>query len=184
MIKRVDMIKPFEFILKINENIICQRYFNVKRYNEQCRESLEIKEMMDEIMGLNGFSKLGIIPEFFKFECMANSYKPYFSQNNHYNDKIDVFKFEVWRNNSHEIRNGEELDIALLQREMIASSFFDGKIFHPNVRYDINIRPIIPDITRIITKHLSFRKYTKTYGDISLKRHNKLSVKDLQKIVQ
>jgi len=183
MRKKTELIKPYEFILRINENIICQRYFNIKNYNEECRESLEIKEMMDEIMGMNGFLTLGIIPEFFKFQCITNSYKPYFSQNNHYNDKDDVFNLEIYKNNSSKIKiKDEELDMDLFKKELIVSGNFNGNVFHPNVRYDINIRPIIPDITRIIVNYMSLKNYTKTYGVVQLKRHNKLTVKDLQKI--
>ena len=86
MNKKTEIVKPFEFSLRINNHIICQRYFSIKNYNNDSRESLEIKEMMDDIIGVNQELKLGIIPEFFKQQCIANSYKPYYSQNNHLND--------------------------------------------------------------------------------------------------
>jgi len=41
------IVRTFEFVLKINEDIICQRYFSIKNYNRECRESLEIKQMID-----------------------------------------------------------------------------------------------------------------------------------------
>ena len=31
----------FEFILRINDNIICQRYFNIRGYNNRAKESME-----------------------------------------------------------------------------------------------------------------------------------------------
>ena len=43
----------FEFILYINDHIICQRYFNIRDYNEDCLNSYELKELMDNIAGMN-----------------------------------------------------------------------------------------------------------------------------------
>lgn len=58
----------FEFILYINDHIICQRYFNIRDYNENSVKSLEIKELMDNIVGMNNgdFGYLGIIPKYLK----------------------------------------------------------------------------------------------------------------------
>ena len=40
---------PFEFYLYINENIVCQRYFQMKGYNEKVLKSLELKELIDKV---------------------------------------------------------------------------------------------------------------------------------------
>lgn len=42
---------PFEFILYVNNNIICQRFFDITNYNEEVLKSYELKELMDEITG-------------------------------------------------------------------------------------------------------------------------------------
>lgn len=183
MSRRKEIVKPFEFSLMINDNIICQRYFIIKNYNNDCRESLEIKDMMDDIMGVNQQMELGLIPEFFKYKCMDNSHKPYYSQNNHLANKEDIFTFEVSKNNVNKLRdqNGN-FDLADLQTESLAIGMFDGKIFHPNVRYEIDIRSIIPDIIRIIQDHLSSKSFVKSYGSVELVRNNKLSYEDISRI--
>ena len=38
-----DVVK-LEFLLKLNENIVVQRYFNVRGYNPNARKSLELIE--------------------------------------------------------------------------------------------------------------------------------------------
>jgi hypothetical protein len=51
----------FEFSLFINNHIICQRYFNVRDYNEDSIKSLEMKELIDNIVGVNNgtFGEIG-----------------------------------------------------------------------------------------------------------------------------
>lgn len=39
----------FQFILFINDNVICQRYFKINGFNEESLNSLELKNVIDEI---------------------------------------------------------------------------------------------------------------------------------------
>jgi hypothetical protein len=181
-----QIVKPFEFVLRINDHIICQRYFNIKNYNNDCRESLEMKEMMDDIMGVNQQARLGVIPEFFKWQCMDYTIKendlPYNSQNKSA-DKDDKFTLEILKNNVNRLRdkNGD-FDLDDLQKESLAIGMFDGKIFHPSVRYEIDVRSIIPDIIVTIQDAMNQKKYTKTYGSERLVRHNRLTSEDYARL--
>jgi len=58
----------FEFILYINNHIICQRFFHIRDFNEASPKSLEIKHLMDSICGtnINEFGQMGIIPNHLK----------------------------------------------------------------------------------------------------------------------
>lgn len=42
----------FQFILSLNENIICQRYFRINGFNNDSLESCELKETIDEIVDM------------------------------------------------------------------------------------------------------------------------------------
>lgn len=42
----------FQFLLSINDNIICQRYFRINGFNNDSLESEELKDVMDEIVRL------------------------------------------------------------------------------------------------------------------------------------
>ena len=42
-------ITKFEFLLTIDDNIICQRYFNVRKYNPQTRDSIDVYDTMSYI---------------------------------------------------------------------------------------------------------------------------------------
>ena len=101
----------FEFVLYINngrneqesDNIICQRLFDVKNYNDEVIGSLELKQLMDDIAGIhNGtYGHMGIIPRFFKEqskEVCWKQYKPYLISKNDTKDIFeneDLFTFEI-----------------------------------------------------------------------------------------
>jgi len=183
-----QIVKPFEFVLRINTYIICQRYFNIKGYNPDCRESLEIKEMVDDITGVNQSKELGVIPEFFKVggmdHTMNDNELPYYQQNRTY-DKDDIFTFEILRNNVNKLRDKTgDFNLDDLQKQSIIKSMFDGNLFHPNVRYEIDIRSIIPEIIHIIQNGMSLNEYTMFYGPVKLSRFNKLTSEEYSKIYQ
>ena len=142
----------FEFFFYINNKIICQRFFNIKEYNEKVLSSLELKELMDNITGLNtnGFVELGIIPNMLKnktIEYLWENYNPYYiqtieeSKNNF--DKIDVFQFEI-----------------RVDKKTVCKSQFSGNLFPPKVRYSVDIKEIIPSIITEIKDYFSQKRYT------------------------
>ena len=50
MREKNDNSTKFEFLLKLNDNIVCQRYFNVKSYNPKTLKSLELhQEVLDVV---------------------------------------------------------------------------------------------------------------------------------------
>jgi len=165
MIEENKYVTPYEFLLKINDNIILQRYFNVRNYNSKSINSLEIIEMMDELMEVSTYQyNIGLIPNFFKKLCVNklwSSYHPKYIQTNvkvkdNYENE-DVFNFEVLVNN-----------------KIVAKSSFSANLFQYSVRRSIDIRKIIPEIIKIICYYLSLKEYTHNYGDVELiKNHIK-----------
>ena len=158
----------FEFILYINngrneqesDHIICQRLFDVKNYNEDVLKSLELKELMDLIAGVNNgqYGMMGIIPSFFKEqskEVCWKQYKPYLigkSDTKNIFENEDLFTFEI-----------------RVDKKPVAKSVFSGNWFQTDVRYAVNIRDIIPTIIEEIQKTFSQNDYTTTYGQYELK---------------
>jgi len=143
----------FEFVLYINDHIICQRYFNIRDYNEDSIMSLELKELMDNIVGMsNGdWGELGIIPRQLKkksVDYLWETYNPYFTQQDeiikNIFDKLDDFQFEI-----------------KVDKLIVAKSGFSGNYFQPKVRYAVDVREIIPSIMHEIRFYLSQKNYTK-----------------------
>jgi len=138
----------FEFVLRINNHIICQRYFNIRDFDDdQIIGLYEMKDLMDNICGMNNgqFGSLGIIPRFLKeksVDYLWSNYNPYFSNsetNNKSNsDRIDNFQFEI-----------------RIDKRTVSQSIFSGNAFPPKVRYAVDIKEIIPNIINEIREQLS-----------------------------
>lgn len=141
----------FQFVLYINDNIICQRYFNVSDFNEKSLKSLELKELMLNITGMNNgkLGSLGIIPKFLQKKALTylwDSYNPYIQQTEEnirtVVDKKDVFQFEI-----------------KMDEKVVAKSQFSGSYFPPKIRYAVDVREIIPEIINEIKTYFSLEKY-------------------------
>lgn len=150
----------FEFVLYINNKIICQRYFNIRDYNEDSIKSLEMKELIDNIVGMNNddIGTLGIIPNYLKnksVDYLWDNFNPYYVQTEEttkFNtDKEDTFQFEI-----------------KVDKMTVAKSQFQGNLFPPKVRYQVDIREITPLIMAEIRHFLSQKKYTKEYAEVVL----------------
>lgn len=144
----------FEFVLYINNNIICQRYVSIRDFNEESINSFEFKEMMDNIAGMNNgqYGYLGIIPSHLKAKSMNylwDNYKPYYTpypteEGKNLFEKEDKFQFEI-----------------KIDKVSIAKSEFSGNFFPTEIRYKVNIKEIIPEIMSEIRYFLSLKKYNK-----------------------
>lgn len=151
-VKKIEE-QRFEFVLYINEHIICQRYFNIRDYNEDSIHSLEMKELIDNIAGMNidSFGTMGIIPTYLKaksVDYLWDNYNPYYTQtedgNKVTNEKVDNFQFEI-----------------KVDKVSVAKTQFSGNVFPSKVRYAVNIKEIIPAIMAEIRHFLSQKNYQK-----------------------
>lgn len=157
-----EMVNPFEFVLSINDNIICQRYFNIKNYNEDFRESLEVREMLDEVMGMSDSYELGIIPNFFKKKCVDKLWSTYNSS--YLQNTIRV-------KDIYEIPDNFHFQV-MVNKEVVAATSCSANLYQYNVRRNIDVRDIIPEIVRTVSHYMSLKNYTKEYSGIKLNRHN------------
>ena len=49
MKKNQDNIQKCEFLLKLNDNIVCQRYFTVRNFNRYATNSMELHNLVTDI---------------------------------------------------------------------------------------------------------------------------------------
>ncbi len=187
---------PFEFVLKINGNIICQRYFPIYNFNEDVIDSLEMKELLDRIVGMNNLSgwEMGVIPDFLKKR--SSEYLQFFEDRQHssYNNK-DGKNRNIW-----EKKDTYTFEIKI-DGEVVGISQFDGNTFPPKIRYMVNLHhqtniwgekehndkglpiqlDILPRITKDIKKTFSQKSYTKEYMGYSLDYNTKLRAEYTEK---
>ena len=149
----------FEFVFYINKHIICQRYFSIKDYNEDSVYSLEMKELMDRLVAIDdGYGRMGIIPANLKEKSedylwkFFNSYaEPKAEEYKNIFEKEDIFDFEI-----------------KVDKMTVAQSFFSGNFFPPQIRYQVDIKELIPSIISEIKDAMSLKNYTTSYANVEL----------------
>jgi len=156
----------FEFTLYINEKkereennrpIICQRYFNVRHFNKEVINSLEMKELMDNLVGMSS-QPMGLIPSYLKdisenYIWRNYKYFRYYAKESEDSFKNeDIFTFEL-----------------KVDKKVVARSIFSGNWFPTEVRYAVNIKKIIPKIISEIEYYFSLDEYETEYEGYNLK---------------
>jgi hypothetical protein len=155
--KKVYKTFPYEFLFLINGNPIVGRNFPVYNFNKSSIGSLEMKELIDDCVDT--------LKNHFKnktYDYMCKYYNPYFYTTAEENasdefemkniyDKEDFFTFQI-----------------LHKKRVVAEKIFSGNDYPPKVRYDVDIRKILPVITNQVQQGLSQKNYTKKYCDYNL----------------
>lgn len=152
--KKVDE-ERFEFVLHINNKIVCQRFFDIRKFNEESVKSIEIKELMDILVGMNtdNIGSMGLIPTHLKSKSVDyiwDSYNPYYVRTEESvtpTYKENTFQFEI-----------------KVDKVTVAKSQFSGSGF---LSSKVDIKEIIPTIIYEIRNYLSRKTYSKKYMDVT-----------------
>ena len=142
--KEQDVTK-LEFLMMVNDNIIVQRFFNVKDYNPSARNSIDFHEFMNELVeSLNYQLKMKSVTY-----LLENQY--------------DVIHNPGMLNTSF-IDGPEYFNIYLKQGDkLLCYRKFDAKIYPPKVRYTVDLRPRLKNILSELTDIFSGRKFNYFY---------------------
>jgi len=142
-------VTKFEFLLTLEGNIICQRFFNVREHNPQSRRSMDlheyVKEISDEI-----FDGLRIKTSDYLYENREYFYGLNNAEANE-NDEKEHFLLEI--------KMGDDVFI---------SRIFPAYFFHPKVRYTVDIRPNLKRYLSVLTDILSTEVLETTYLNYQL----------------
>jgi hypothetical protein len=142
-------ITKFEFLLTLENNIVIQRFFNVKDYNPESRHSLLLYNCVKDICN--------DIQHGLKIKSMEHVYedqKIFFDIDDEINEDINEVIIEPPQNFLLEIKLGDEI---LMQR------IFPAHIYHPKARYTVDIRPkvrtILGDLTYVLSSKEQITEY-------------------------
>ena len=144
---------PYEFLLLINNKPIVGRNFQIKGFNAQSLRSLELKETIDEAIYI-------IRKQFKERSCdyLYKYYNPYITQPpSDINEKKDIYENEDMFTFQIKVKG-----------RIVAQSIFTGNDYPPKVRYDVDIRGIIPSIIYTIQNGLTLKNYTREYEGYAL----------------
>ncbi len=139
----------FEFLLTLENNILCQRFFNVREYNPQIRHSMDlyyiVKNICDEI------------GEDLKIKTMDYLY-----------DNMDFF----YDSDDSETKLDSTQEYFVLEiklgDEVFIRSMFPANYYHPKVRYTVDIRPYLKRYLSELTNVLSSKDLETTYLNYEL----------------
>ena len=150
--KEQQDVTKLEFVLMVNDNIIVQRYFNVRDYNKDAKNSYELYEFIKDLKSeLEYELKMKTVVYMMDNEYeIANNPEVL---NTSYTDGPEEFNFYV--------KVGEQT---------ICHRNFDGKLFPPKVRYTVDVRPILKDVLRDLTDIFSAQKLSFDYLGFDLSK--------------
>lgn len=143
-------VTKLEFLLTLEKNIVIQRYFNVINFNPESKNSLDLYACVSNICAEIALD--------LKLKTLD-----YLNDNaNYYFDLMDT---------EESVDSKEEyflLKIKLLD-DVFISRIFPAHIYHPKVRYAVDIRPKVRQILSDLTDVLSSTDLTKSYLEYELK---------------
>lgn len=135
----------WEFMFMLNDNIICQRYFDVRGYNKNSHLTHQFKEVFTDITD--------DIANLLKDKTLANmdgeSHKYYSIMN--YNEGMgnDNFYF-----------------IVSVDGRPVMQQIMDANIYPNSVRTNVDLRPIIPTIISRLQVSMSTKKDLEFFPEI------------------
>ena len=150
MSKENNEITKMEFLLTLNDNIIVQRYFNVKGYNETSKNSIDLYEVVDGIYDT--------IHHDLKMKTVT------YMLDNEFQIMADPMILETSMTDDEERFN---IYVKLNDRTIYQKSW-DGKIYPPKVRYTVDVRPQLKGALKSLTQVFSTDKLTCEYMDYKL----------------
>lgn len=144
-------ITKMEFLLTLNENIVVQRYFNVKGFNPEAKNSIEfyefIKDLKDE---LQYYLKMKTVV-YMMDNMEAIIHDPKIMETS-FTEGPEVFNMFV--------KVGDQT---------ICHRIFDGKKFPPKVRYTVDVRPYLKDVLKSLTDIFSSQELNYQYCEFDLR---------------
>lgn len=147
--KEQDLTK-MEFLIKLNDNVVIQRYFNVKDYNPEARRSMELYEYVKDIAeSLQRKLKIKTVT---------------YMLDNYYEIEENPQIMETSNTDGPETFN----IFIKINDETICHRVFDAKVYPPKVRYTMDIRPEVKSILRDLTDIFSAKNFTNEYLEITL----------------
>ena len=136
-----------EFLLTLNDNIIVQRFYNVKGYNPKARKSLEVAAILKEVAEL--------VENNLKIKSLI-----YMIDNQ---DQI-ITDPEILETSNTEGAEYFNLYVRIGE-ETICHRIVDAKLYPPKVRYTVDIRPELKGILSDLTDIFSGKKFNYFYPE-------------------
>jgi len=147
--KEQDFTKV-EFLLKCNENIVVQRFFNVRGFNPKAKSSIDLYDYVSNLCR--------------KLQYDLKMRSVVYMLDNQY----EISENPEVLNTSY--TDGEEkFNLLIKIGDMtICHRVFDAKVYPPKVRYTVDLRPQLKGILSDLTDIFSGKKFNFEYAGFNL----------------
>jgi len=147
--KENNNLTKLEFLLTCNENIVVQRFFNVRNFNKNANKSTElydyVRSLCDDLeYDLKMRSVVYMLDN--EYEIIQNPEV----LNTSYTDEDEVFNIFIKADNM-----------------TICHRAFNAKLYPPKVRYTVDLRPKLKDILGNLTDIFSGKKFNYFYPEFN-----------------
>ena len=141
-----------EFLLTLNDNIVVQRFFNVKGYNPKAKNSLEFYEIIKALgEELHYFLKMKTVV--YMLDNKDSIIHDPSIMETSFTEGPEVFNIYV--------KVGEQT---------ICHRGFNGKLYPPKVRYTVDVRPFLKEVLKELTDIFSSKKLSYQYCEFDLSK--------------
>ena len=147
-----ESIIKMEFLLTLNENIVVQRFYNVRNYNPNARRSVDLVYFMRQVEE-DLVQDLKMKTVMYMMDNQESIYLDPEVLNTSNTDGPENFHMYV-----------------KLGEEKIFHRIFDGKLFPPKVRYTVDVRPSLKNILKGLTDIFSGEIFYHDYMEYDLSK--------------
>jgi hypothetical protein len=147
--KEQDIVK-MEFLITLNNNIVIQRYFNVRGYNPKARASLELYDYMRDLVDA--------------FEQTQKMKTVVYMMDNQFYISEDPTILDTDNTNNTEYFNF----YVRIGDQTICHRILDAKLFPPKIRYTVDIRQQAKNVLRHLTEIFSAQNFVTNYMNYTL----------------
>jgi hypothetical protein len=141
-----------EFLLTLNDNIVVQRFFNVRGFNSKAKNSVELYEFISDFKEE--------LQEYLKMKTLV------YMMDNKESITHDPTIMDTSFTDGPEVFN----IFIKLGEQTICHRIFDGKFYPPKVRYTVDVRPFLKETLRGLTDIFSDKKLSYNYLELDLSK--------------
>ena len=139
-----------EFLMMVNDNIIVQRFFNIRDYNKSAKSSIELYNLIKDFKH-DIETQLKMKTATYMLDNMYEIMNNPAILDTSYTDGPESFSIYI-----------KEGDKTICHRE------FDAKVYPPKVRYTVDVRPHLKNLLMSLTDIFSSKNLTYKYLEVSI----------------
>jgi hypothetical protein len=139
-----------EFLMMVNDNIIVQRFFNVREFNPKAKNSIELYELIFNLKE-DIQKQLGLKTATYMLDNIYEITNNPAILETSYIDGPEFFNIYIKQN-----------DVTICHRQV------DAKVYPPNVRYTVDVRPHLKNLLMNLTDIFSSKNLTYNYLEVPL----------------